>query len=388
MEQESLHELTKELEALLPTKPIREMLELYIDFSQMESSVEDGIEADWLDNVAAFYFPSGSKRASHKFLLNSESFLKKVLHTVDPEAYKLCAANPQKALSFVTDKLGLQDLFDPYNEMIHYKEEKDQLSKDERNRMSPEDLKKALEKRTLRKSVALAYQLRNNTSHTSKDWSATEMQANVNAVMVTTVYAVWSHRNIIRQHVSSTTSNNQYDIDTLLNNLIREYDQKIGKGFRYVSLLWESSETNQSKQLQLDNLLEDKQILLSGDAGCGKTTALDQLEYQAAKKYIAGQTSVIPVKLALIKENPTLSLTEMVCHKLNIPSEYYRTLLQQKNLLLLIDGLNELTTDSDMTTVRRRLSALGYDVSDEDMATINAMPYCGGSGNHPDKVDF
>jgi len=33
----------------------------------------------------------------------------------------------------------------------------------------------------------------------------------------------------------------------------------------------------------------------------------------------------------------------------------------------------ELTTDSDMTTVRRRLSALGYDVSDEDMAKIYTL---------------
>ena len=33
----------------------------------------------------------------------------------------------------------------------------------------------------------------------------------------------------------------------------------------------------------------------------------------------------------------------------------------------------ELTTDSDMTTVRRRLSALGYDVSDEDMARIYTL---------------
>ncbi|MBO5973776.1 MAG: hypothetical protein J6Q16_03685 [Clostridia bacterium] len=33
----------------------------------------------------------------------------------------------------------------------------------------------------------------------------------------------------------------------------------------------------------------------------------------------------------------------------------------------------ELTTDSDMTTVRRRLSTLGYDVSDEDMARIYTL---------------
>jgi hypothetical protein len=36
----------------------------------------------------------------------------------------------------------------------------------------------------------------------------------------------------------------------------------------------------------------------------------------------------------------------MICHKLNIPSEYCKTLLKKKSILLMIDGLNELTTDT------------------------------------------
>ncbi|MCW3806794.1 hypothetical protein OM074_14250 [Marinilabiliaceae bacterium D04] len=29
-----------------------------------------------------------------------------------------------------------------------------------------------------------------------------------------------------------------------------------------------------------------------------------------------------------------------------------------------------------------------FEITVEDMQTINAMEYCGGSGLHPDKVDF
>lgn len=343
MEQESLHELTKELGAIFLTKPIEEMLALYLEFSEMETDAQTGVASDWLDNVAAFYYPSGSKRASHSHLLNCESFLKKILYIVDRTNYDLCDADPKKAFSFVAEKLGLQDLFDSNNEMFHYNEEKDRLTKYDLGKMSKEEQKKALERQALRKSIALAYTRRNNTAHTSKDWSGTEMQANINAVMATTVYAVWKHRNVLRQKVSATTSNNEYDIDTQMSALVRAYDRK---GFQYVSLLWECSDTNQSQDMQLDKLLVDKQILLSGDAGCGKTTALDELEYQAAKKYLAGQTSVIPVKLALILQQPTLTLEEMICQKLNIPSDYCKKLLQRKHILLLIDGLNELTTDS------------------------------------------
>jgi diketogulonate reductase-like aldo/keto reductase len=29
-----------------------------------------------------------------------------------------------------------------------------------------------------------------------------------------------------------------------------------------------------------------------------------------------------------------------------------------------------------------------FEISKDDMERINAMPYCGGSGNHPDEIDF
>ena len=38
--------------------------------------------------------------------------------------------------------------------------------------------------------------------------------------------------------------------------------------------------------------------------------------------------------------------------------------------------------------IKENTEIFDFVISDEDMKTINAMEYCGGSGHHPDKVNF
>lgn len=328
MDEKVISTITKELQRIIPDKPVEEMLDLYIAFSRMETPVERGIRSDWLDNVTAFYQMSDSMRASHEALLNAESFLKKVLYVIDEPTYARHFSENSLTMRSTMEQIGLLKDF-PQNTRL-------------------DSYRYAADSNPIRSAIAQTYQLRNNQAHTSEDWSPSQMFTNVNAVMIATLYAVWLNRKVLETRVNVAAGNNQYGIDTLLKAQVKEYDRKIGEGFRYVSLLWEDNTRSQSRQILLDDLLADKQVLLSGDAGCGKTTALDQLEYQAAKKYLEAQTSVIPVKLALINENPSNQLEEMICHKLNIPSDYCQSLLEDNRILLLVDGLNELTTDAEL----------------------------------------
>lgn len=327
MEKNILHNITNELKAILPNAPISQMLELYIDFAQMETEVEQGVKADWIDNVMAFYSLSDSMRSSHKYLLNAESFLKKVLYTIDEQKYQNFTTSIKSGLYYVFDELGLLGYFPPNPRL---------------DTMDVESINDPV-----CKAIAMAYQLRNKSSHTSEDWTLSQMIANVNAVMIATLKAVWDNRQTIQRRVSSTANNGQYKIKDLLEKSVKEYNRKLASGFKYVPLLWESDSGSQSKKMLLEEMLSNKHILLSGDAGCGKSTALDYLEYQASKKYISGETGVIPVKLAMIDENPSCKLEEMICHKLNIPADHCESLLLKNNILLLVDGLNELTTDAE-----------------------------------------
>ena len=327
MDESLIRTITNELRLIQPNIPAGQMLSLYEEFSNLETPVEKGIRVTWMENVTAFYQLSSTIQTSHQALLNTESFFKKLLYVVDENAYNTCLSNPKLCLYYALEQLGMLAHLPPNIRLDSY---------DYTTLTNP-----------ISRAVVQTYQLRNNTSHTSDDWPLTQMLNNANAIMLATMYAVWNHRTTIQQRISTTTSNSQFGIDTLLKNVVKSYDRKIGAGFRYVSLLWESESNAQSKRMHLEELLEDKHILLSGEAGCGKTTSLDYLEYQAAKNYVNGTSNIIPVKIALINEVAESTLQEIICRTLNIPSAYCESLLNKNGIYLMIDGLNELTADME-----------------------------------------
>lgn len=319
--------ITNELRTFFPDSSLEQMLTLYREFSQLQTPVETGICVDWIDNIMSFYKLSDTMRTSHNFLLNPESFFKKILYMVDEQAYNECNSGKKMCLYGVFENLGLLSTLPVGIRLDTY---------DVNRLANPVD-----------RSIVIAYQLRNNASHTSENWSVTEMFNNINAIVAATLYAVWKHRNVITKHISSTTNNNQFGIDKLMKTIVKQYDQKIGQGFKYVPLLWQSDDNAKSKRMQINELVEDRHILLSGEAGCGKTTSLDYLEYQAAKNYISGISNIIPVKIALIDESTDNTLSEMICKKLNIPANYCDELLKKNGIRLFIDGLNEFTSDME-----------------------------------------
>lgn len=319
--------ITNELRTFFPDSSLEQMLTLYREFSQLQTPVETGICVDWIDNIMSFYKLSDTMRTSHNFLLNPESFFKKILYMVDEQAYNECNSGKKMCLYGVFENLGLLSTLPVGIRLDTY---------DVNRLANPVD-----------RSIVIAYQLRNNASHTSENWSVTEMFNNINAIVAATLYAVWKHRNVITKHISSTTNNNQFGIDKLMKTIVKQYDQKIGQGFKYVPLLWQSDDNAKSKRMQISELVEDRHILLSGEAGCGKTTSLDYLEYQAAKNYISGTSNIIPVKIALIDESTDNTLSEMICKKLNIPANYCDELLKKNGIRLFIDGLNEFTSDME-----------------------------------------
>ena len=97
--------------------------------------------------------------------------------------------------------------------------------------------------------------------------------------------------------------------------------------------------------MDIRELTDKKQVMLIGEAGCGKTTSLEYLEFQSASAYIAGESQCIPVRLEMINEGANLLPQDMICKKLNLPAAFCEKLLRKGLLHLFIDGLNEISTD-------------------------------------------
>jgi hypothetical protein len=174
MERTVLHNIINELQAILTKAPVPEMMELYLEFAQMETPVEQGVQADWINNVENFYRLSESLRSNHKFLLNPESFLKKILYVVDEAAYNSCVSSHSLGLYHVMEKIGMLKYFKPNVHLDTY------------------DITKTND--PVCRAIAQTYQLRNHSSHTSADWTLIQMFSNVNAIMIATMKAVWDTR--------------------------------------------------------------------------------------------------------------------------------------------------------------------------------------------------
>ena len=73
---------------------------------------------------------------------------------------------------------------------------------------------------------------------------------------------------------------------------------------------------------------------------------------------------------------------------LGIAAKYNKSVAHVCIRWVLQNGVLPLPKSITPSRIQDNTNVFDFVLSDEDMATINAMPYCGGSGNHPDKIDF
>ncbi len=71
-----------------------------------------------------------------------------------------------------------------------------------------------------------------------------------------------------------------------------------------------------------------------------------------------------------------------------IAAKYQKSVAQLCIRWCLQNGALPLPKSVAVSRIRENLEVFDFEISDEDMTTINEMPYFGGSGLHPDEVDF
>ncbi len=320
--------LRLELKDAFQNNNLDEMISLYESIAFMDTPVEQGVADEWISSLASFYGYSESMLACHKTLLNTESFMKKVLYIACEKTYNE-AMTANKGLVLIYEKAGIL---------------KGELEKVNLANADCEKFEKIISR-----SVIKAYQLRNNSSHTSDEWPVSEMFNNIKAVLIATFYAVWVNREALSTAKQKSTNKRVYAIDDYLNNIVKTYNKKISDGFSYVPLIWTAESVNgtssDQKSMQISSLRGEKHIMLIGEAGCGKSTSVDYLEYQDANEYLSKTNTVIPVKVELIHTDCTMTIKEIICHKLNIPMDYCEELLGNKSIHLYVDGLNEIIAE-------------------------------------------
>jgi GTPase SAR1 family protein len=105
-----------------------------------------------------------------------------------------------------------------------------------------------------------------------------------------------------------------------------------------------------TEQREYDDILpavEDmRQLVVLGDPGSGKTTTLWRIAVEYAEQARDNPTKPLPVFVRLGEIKPDQTLDGYIIGLLGELGPYYHTLLEEKRLVLLLDGLNELPTQN------------------------------------------
>lgn len=103
------------------------------------------------------------------------------------------------------------------------------------------------------------------------------------------------------------------------------------------------------KITELRNSIVEKQMIIIGDAGMGKSTTLQFIAYKDASLLLSKNIDnilenegLIPIYLELKLFTDFDSIIEKICTKTNIEKTIIENLLEKGKMLLLIDGLNEI----------------------------------------------
>lgn len=316
-----------EVANILQQADIDSLLELYENVACFDTEVEKGVKEEWISNIELFYsFAEGTMRIAHKNLINTESFVKKILFLLDDSAYTEAHEGKNRGYFKALEHLGIVALFPPNTNFSNAKSD---------DFADP-----------IKSAIITTYQLKNNASHTSEAWAMSDMSNNVKAILITTFFIIWKHRQRLGTIVQREANSRKYNVEMLMKDIVSSYQKKQRNGFKYVQLKWviegKKGDSNQEHLIDVKELLPNGQLMLLGEAGSGKTTALEWLEYYDADSYVKNDSKKIPVKIQLINEISSMTIIELICKKLSIPTSYAEKLLKNNDIHLYIDGINEL----------------------------------------------
>lgn len=330
MDERIKQSIINEMRDIFPNRDLNSLLKLYEDFCDMETPVEKGIKATWMFDLIHFYSMDESMRSCHINLINTESFFKKILYIIDPDVYENLKSIPGTGLYKTLEGIGLLRSFAEGTNL---------------GTVNPMSFNNPI-----KSAIVTTYQLRNTTAHSSDNWPLSDMFLNIKAILISTLHALIINQKVIYDRCRKVTNKDRYGIESLMKSIVKEYKKKESEGFHFVSLLWEpeskSGNEVKSRNIDVDSLRKDKGVILLGDAGYGKTTSLQYLEYKVAENYLNGKGHSFPCLIALEEEKQDSTLVDMICHKLNIPIDYCQTLLSEGSIDVFVDGLNELSSNT------------------------------------------
>ncbi len=325
------------------------MISVFEQFIAYPDEHDDFAGYHKVEDIITAYYDEGSfnsvivEEALSQFL-NFEPFLRKLCYMVDKKAYTKTPVKTATCNMLVS--LGLYEAKERSNGTIYH----DVISFGEH-----------FNDTVLEECLAQAYDMRIDTAHKWSDFGRTERSSYVANVMSVCIYICHRFRTTIKNRCE-VLQQVTIDLPGICKQFVREYEQEMAGGFRYVPMRWYHEQTEEFLSSNIQDLYDPAtntiRIEFSGDAGCGKTTIAKHLAYEDAKRYLhyikheKDSTVQIP-KVPIFIELKTISTVESVISYisrsiLKCSESETQQLLDAGIFTLYLDGVNEMISAHDI----------------------------------------
>ena len=194
----------------------------------------------------------------------------------------------------------------------------------------------------------LAYSSRNLSAHGYMDMGPRKIFEVITATLIVYLDASSKVSSEIEEAYNKANISSAFSAKEYCNQIIKEYEKRVDDGFTYIDIKWKSSESSGAEYSTVFTMISknsSRQVKLLGEAGCGKTTIMRQLEYMYALNYVNGITKIVPIFIQLgnIESDSSLSsdISLMASSILNIDVQLFEQMLSLNNIVLFLDGFNE-----------------------------------------------
>lgn len=305
------------------------------------------------------------------YFLKIENFLKKILYIVDIQSYQKLKNENRLTCGYLLDSLKLVEGAKNSEGRINF---------------TPKEAYRSNQHYLY--YILKAYELRNETTHEARQHTWVQLFTNIEYVIVAELYICWKFHGQIETLYDSNEISQIIDANRYCNEIVKKYEANIKNGFEFIPIVWKreigvGNPQDFDSELSMENMKnlfqKRKHIMLRGDAGCGKTTSVEYLEYLDAKQYLSDNNKAIPIMIRLAEYSDIeFDIESCICEKLNISLDSVHKLIEKRVLNLYLDGMNEVIISSDKKSdvvikiekFMRKHTALQVVVTDRNHAEI------------------
>lgn len=205
-----------------------------------------------------------------------------------------------------------------------------------------------------------AYQLRNVESHECKDWNNAKLYIELRSVLVVYLFATQRHFKELKLAVEPNDLTDYLQKQSQVFKIWQSRfvhitgKEKFAEVELYVKEVLEEREDENEEDIQeirlsregkIDDLrkkIDERQMIILGEVGTGKTTTLQYLHYQDSQISLKDKNTLIPVYFELKNLTDKDDILLKIIERIGKDKDFVLDLLKKGKFSICLDGLNEI----------------------------------------------